>query len=203
MLPPIPVRTPLPPARDPLQALLPVTAALVLTVLAGCASTAAPPASVPLDTPAQWQAPLPHQGSLGQLSEWWAQQGDPLLLALIDAAQAASPSVATARANIERARATQASARAELMPKLDATGSVSRSQNGPANGAAAPVSLLQAGLQSSWEIDVFGYNRAVRDASNARLDGSQALWHDARVSVAAETARQYYALRTCTRQLTV
>ena len=203
MLPSIPVRTLLPHARDPLQAVLPVIAVLVLTALAGCASTAAPPASVPLDTPAQWQAPLPHQGSLGQLSEWWRQQGDPLLLALIDAAQVASPSVATARANIERARATQVRARAELMPKLDAAGSVSRSQNGPANGAAAPVSLLQAGLQSSWEIDVFGYNRAVRDASDARLDGSQALWHDARVSVAAETARQYYALRTCARQLTV
>lgn len=204
MLPSIPQRTlPQPASTLTRQPLCPLISALVLAVLTGCASTAAPPASMPLDTPAQWQVPLPHQGSLGQLSDWWRQQGDPLLLELIDAAQAASPSIVTARANIERARATQVRAHAELMPQLDATGSVSRSRNGPANNTTAPVSLLQAGLQSSWEIDVFGYNRAVRDASDARLDGSQALWHDARVSVAAETARQYYALRTCARQLAV
>ena len=192
-----------PPCRRS-QSSLRLTLAITLAALAGCASTSVPPTSLPGEAPGQWQAPLPHQGSLGELSQWWRQQGDPLLLELIDAAQVASPSIATARANIEQARATLVSSRATLLPSLDATASISRSLNAPVNRAApAPVNILQAGLQTSWEIDVFGYNQATRDASEARLGGAQALWHDARVSVAAETARQYYALRSCARQLAV
>ncbi len=53
------------------------------------------------------------------------------------------------------------------------------------------------GLQASWEIDVFGRNRAARDAAEARLEGAGATWHDARVVVAAETANLYLALRAC------
>ena len=41
------------------------------------------------------------------------------------------------------------------------------------------------------------------DAAQARLDGAEAQWHDARVSVAAEVANQYLALRSCQRLLAV
>jgi len=58
-------------------------------------------------------------------------------------------------------------------------------------------------LQSSWEIDIFGRNRAARDAAQARLESARAGWHDARVSVAAETANQYYGLRACEQLLAV
>ena len=55
--------------------------------LGACAITA-PPAQVPTTPPVAWQAPLPHQGSMGDLTRWWTQLGDPLLVELIDAAQA-------------------------------------------------------------------------------------------------------------------
>ncbi|MYM92167.1 TolC family protein, partial [Rugamonas sp. FT82W] len=61
----------------------------------------------------------------------------------------------------------------------------------------------QAALQASWEIDLFGGNRAARDAAQARLDSAHAGWHDARVSVAAEVANQYYGLRACEQLLAV
>jgi len=54
-----------------------------------------------------------------------------------------------------------------------------------------------AGLQASWEIDIFGGNQASRNAAVERQAGAQAQWHDARVSVAAEVANQYYSYRTC------
>lgn len=40
-------------------------------------------------------------------------------------------------------------------------------------------------------------------AAQSRLESAQAGWHDARVSVAAETAGSYVNLRTCERQLSV
>jgi len=52
-------------------------------------------------------------------------------------------------------------------------------------------------LQTSWEIDVFGAARVARMALAGQTLGSQAQWHDARVSVAAEVASTYYALAHC------
>ncbi len=147
-----------------------------------------------------WQAPLPHQGSVDALYGWWQRQGDPLLVELIAAAQGVSPSVAQALARIESTRATQALANAALLPNVNAQASASRSV-GQANAALATT--LQGGLQASWELDLVGANRAVSRAAQAQLEGSQAQWHDARVSVAAEVANLYYSLRSCRQQLLV
>jgi multidrug efflux system outer membrane protein len=53
------------------------------------------------------------------------------------------------------------------------------------------------GVQASWELDVFGAGRAGSRVAQARLASSEAGWHDARVSVAAEVARNYVELRAC------
>jgi NodT family efflux transporter outer membrane factor (OMF) lipoprotein len=58
-------------------------------------------------------------------------------------------------------------------------------------------------VQAAWEVDLFGGNAATRDAAQARYDGAQADWHDARVSVAAEVANLYFSLRNCERLLAV
>lgn len=174
--------------------------------LAGCALQA-PPRTVSVTTPPQWFASppapqatdsdagnLPHHARLTDLSQWWQQQNDPLLVELIDAAQAVSPTVATAVSRIEQSRATSVNARAALGPKLDLAASAQRTNAQP------PLPLgttSQIALQPAWEVDIFGGNRATSAAALARLQGAQASWHDARVSVAAEVANRYYSLRTC------
>jgi outer membrane protein, multidrug efflux system len=170
----------------------------VAIALAGCAGTRAPAPALPtMAAPAQWQAPLPHGGTLTDLSRWWQDLGDPLLVELIDAAQRASPSLASARARVIQARATWRQAQARRGPTLDASAGASRGLTQP----ATPVtSTLQAGVQASWEIDLFGANRLGSDAAQARLDGAQALWHDARVLVAAEVANRYFDQRACVQQ---
>jgi NodT family efflux transporter outer membrane factor (OMF) lipoprotein len=167
--------------------------------LAGCAVQAPAPQAA-ADPPPAWHAPLPHDGTLAGLSHWWQQFNDPLLVELVEAAQAVSPTVATARSRIAQARAARVAAGAALWPNLDAVASASRGNSQPPLPLATTV---QAGLQTAWEIDLFGGNRAAADAAQARLAGAHAGWHDARVSVAAETATSYLNLRTCERQLTV
>jgi outer membrane protein, multidrug efflux system len=169
----------------------------VCLLLSACAASG-PPARLAVTAPPQWYATLPHDGSLASLSQWWQQQNDPLLVELIEAAQTVSPSIVTARSNIEQARASRTVSQAALLPALDATGSLTRSVSAPVNRAAAvPVNFGQLGLQTSWELDVFGQNAASRDADKERFEGAQAKWHEARVSVAAELATQYYTLLTC------
>ena len=166
-------------------------------LLVGCA--ALPPAPVPIAdaAPSQWQAALPHGGTLSDLSRWWQQFDDPLLPALIDAAEAVSPTLASAQSRLAQARATRVASSAALLPRLDGSASV---QRGRQDFVTPLGTIASAGLQASWEPDVFGGNRAARNAAQARLDGAQAAWHDARVSVAAEVAGAHVALRACEAQ---
>ena len=189
--------------------------------LSGCAINAPPP-TVTVAAPPQWYASLPaaasasasattpasslpHNGSLTGLSLWWQQQNDALLVDMISAAQIVSPTVITARSNIQQAQAATIVSRAALLPILDAVGGFSRSRSAPLNRItpAAIINSGQLGLQTSWEIDLFGQNEASLNADKERLAGSEALWHEARILVAAEVASQYYGLRACEQLLAV
>ena len=173
--------------------------ALLAAGLTACATPAAPPQVAPA-APAQWQAPLPHQGKVSDLSAWWQRQGDPLLVRLIARAQDASPTLAAAASRLAQSRAARVASGAALLPTLDGVASVQRASAQP----PLPMgTTAQAGFQAAWEIDLFGANRAARDAAQARLEGAQAGWHAARVSLAAEVANQYYTLRACEQLLAV
>ncbi len=175
-------------------ALLPML--LTASFLAGCAGPAAVPAAAPADAvaPAAWQAPLPHNGRLADLDTWWQQFDDPVLSSLMASAQAVSPTLAAARSRIEQARAGRTAAGAALLPQLDASASAARGRQ----DLTLPVGTSEAaGLQAGWEIDLFGGRRAGRRAAQARFEGAQAGWHEARVALAAEVAGSYLGLRSC------
>ncbi|HSV34262.1 MAG TPA: efflux transporter outer membrane subunit [Ramlibacter sp.] len=177
-----------------------VAAIVAASWLTGCASPG-PAATAALPEPApQWYAPLPHNGTLADLRLWWQQLNDPLLVELIESAQTVSPTVASAASRIQQARATRVAAGAALLPGVDGSASAARGNTQPPTPLATTV---QAGLQAVWEIDLFGGNRAAAAAAQARLEGARAGWHEARVSVAAETANSYVSLRSCERQLSV
>ncbi len=170
-------------------------------LLAACSVTA-PSLQVSEQAASQWYSPLPqttktdlpHQGSSKELANWWQSLGDPLLVELIASAQAASPSVTAAASRIAQARSAVVAAGAAAAPNLSAAASASR---GVSQLNVPLASVGQVGLQASWEIDLWGGNRAAQEAAQARLAGSQAGWHEARVSVAAEVANTYLNLRTC------
>jgi len=174
-------------------------AAGLLLLLAACALPR-PPAAADAPEPARWQAPLPHGGTVADLTRWWQQFGDPLLVDLVEAAETVSPTVATAGTRIAEARSTRIAAQAALLPSVDANVSVTR---GNAQTGIPLSTISQANLLTAWEIDVFGGRQAQADAAAARLRGAEAGWHDARVAVAAETATSYLDLRNCERQLSV
>ena len=188
--------------------LLPLAAAVLL---AGCASLQSAAnnnlADLKLKRPADappiaelavsaWSAPLPHGGKSAELAQWWAQFNDPLLVELIDKAQALSPSLASAKARIASAQVQLASARSNLNPSAGAQLLGQRSAQ--AGGAAS--TLLQAGVQASWEWDLFGKVAASVEGADAEVQATQATWHEARVLVAAEVARNYLGLRQCEQQ---
>jgi multidrug efflux system outer membrane protein len=174
-------------------------ATLAAAVLSGCAGVSAPRSAPPAATlPAQWQAPLPHQGQTADLARWWQQFDDPVLSQLVSAAQEVSPTLASAQSRIVQARAARTAAGAAIAPQVDANAAAVRGRQ----DFITPLgNTLSAGLQAGWELDLFGAGRAGRDAAQARLDAAAAGWHQARVSVAAEVASSYLGLRACEAQL--
>lgn len=160
-----------------------------------------------LAVPAVWQAPLPsasrkypaasplpHDGRIANLSDWWRQMNDSLLLSLIEAAQSESASLADASAKIAQARADAVAAGVAGLPQVDAGASAKRSTFSM-GGPVIHQSTRQLSLLTDWEIDLFGGLGRQQENAQASLAASQARWHDARVSLAAETANAYLQLR--------
>ena len=173
---------------------------LFATACAPLAPRTPSPSDAGQAAPLAWHVPLPHAGNTASLERWWQDLGDPLLAELIDAAQRVSPSLASARSRLLQARATLGTAEAANRPSLTGSLSAQRGVN-----ATSPVvgTALQSSLDASWEIDLFGANRQAANAAQARLQGSSAQWHEARVSVAAETANLYFSWRNCQQLLAV
>ena len=165
-------------------------AALALAALqAGCAvgpDYAKPDMALPL----RWtQAPADARGSTpaAALDAWWRGFNDPLLDELMDEAVAGNADVASAKAKIREARATRREAEAGLGPTLTGSGAASESKSGQGGGGTGattsaasssdPSWSFQAGLDASWELDLFGGKR--RDAE-AAVFGEQAAEMDLR-----------------------
>lgn len=178
---------------------------LLALTLSGCGLMKVGPdyARPALPVAAAWQASattVPHGGTVAGLVDWWRQFDDPLLAELVEAAERESASLAQARARIASARADAVAAGSADLPSVDLTASARRS-------AMALVSSLmhqrtrQAGIQASWEIDLFGGVARQKENAEATLDATAARWHDARVSVAAETALAYLDYRYLERRV--
>lgn len=180
-------------------------ALLSLLGLSGCA--AAPVNTFkPLPPPSSWIEPLPstqaHAGKLTELNNWWQQFNDPVLLQLIEAAQKVSPDIESAKARVVAAQSAVTIANAQLLPNLTADASIERNRSGIAypttEGLQYPTTnTASIGVNASWELDVWGKNKANQNKENANLSGITALWHEARVIVAAQTASQYANYRLC------
>lgn len=134
---------------------------------------------------------------------WWQQFGDPLLAELVERALAQSPTMAEAEARIAEARANRAEVTGERLPLLRAAGTASEnriSENGQFPAANIPnfpteFSLLDAGFDASWEIDLWGRSTRAIEATDAAIGAAEAGRDAAKVSLSAEIARNYAELR--------
>lgn len=145
-------------------------------------------------------APLQETQSIN--ADWWAQLNDPLLTQLITDAATANQRIHIAVANVRAARANRRIAGSRLLPSIGSGASYTRlraSENGQVNlGALADAGvanletdLYQAGLDASWEIDIFGGARRQAQAADAQIQAAQAARRQVIVSVIAETALNY------------
>jgi NodT family efflux transporter outer membrane factor (OMF) lipoprotein len=134
------------------------------------------------------------------LAKWWNAFGDPVLDSLIERAVAGNHDLKIAAARVREARAQRGIEASAAYPTVNADGSVSRSRvsENTGNGFPAPTdprNLFQAGLDASWEIDVFGGVRRAVEAADADLASTEEAGRETLVTLVAEVARNYADLR--------
>lgn len=183
-------------AESGLRLLMVAWLALILGACASMSETS-PLASPGVDVPAVW-ANGDKQTAPGNpsLVGWWQRFDDPLLGQLIGQALAANPGVRGAQAALRQARALHDVAAAGLWPSVGSSASAQRSRRSDNTGNS-----FQAGLDASWELDVFGANRSAVSASDASAQASAASLGTVQVSIAAEVALNYLALRSAQERL--
>lgn len=181
--------------RSTLSSVLPVLA--VAALLSGCTSIGTLKPATPA-VAAFWHATLPHRGRTADLVTWWASFKDPSLDALLYMADRENPTIEQAVANIDKARATLDSTASGLFPSLDGSASASREGNkGNDNNRLTAGTTKSGGLDSAWEVDLFGKTKKQVRAAASRAAGEVWSWHDARVSIAAEVGDDYVQYRAC------
>ncbi|HUD91126.1 MULTISPECIES: efflux transporter outer membrane subunit [Sphingobium] len=144
------------------------------------------------------------------LARWWEAMADPRLNALVERGLAASPDVAIAEARVRKARAAAREQRANRLPTVSATGtaiiadlpagSLALSSQGEQDDRIK-AEFYNAGLDASWEIDLFGGRRRAAEAASAQADAARANMADAQVRLSAEIADNYVTLRELQQRL--
>lgn len=183
--------------------------ALACLALAGCSVLGPDPAPPQPPVPAAWSRldaasqPLLRSETPASLAQWWLGLGDPLLAELVGEALVASPDLRSAQARLREARARRTVAEAARYPAVDASASARRSRSSEETGGGATRNLFSAGLDASWEADVFGGVRRGVEAAEADLDAAAANLDNTRVSLAAEVALDYVQARALQARLAI
>ncbi|MCC2597777.1 efflux transporter outer membrane subunit [Pusillimonas sp. MFBS29] len=140
---------------------------------------------------------------------WWLIFDDPLLAKLQRRAQDDNLDFQLASERIEQSRAQLGIASSQLFPSVSADSRYTRerlSENGKfvALGApAGPSDFWQIGFDASWEIDLWGKARRVREGATASMEAIGYDREAVRVAVSAEVARTYLRLRGIQSQLDI
>jgi NodT family efflux transporter outer membrane factor (OMF) lipoprotein len=141
------------------------------------------------------------------LSRWWTQFPDRTLQDLIARALASNLDLQTAASRVREARAQETIATAAEYPTLNAnaTAATLNSNRGATKALPIPghLNLYSAGLDATWEVDLFGGTRRAIEEARANTAASQWARRDGEVSLTAEVANDYLTLRALQARIAV
>lgn len=139
------------------------------------------------------------------LDRWWTGFGDPALVTVVQRALDQNLDLAASFARVRQARASAASANAQLLPTVDFATSASvqhQSLESPfgavgrdSRGYNRDQREYTSGPVASWEIGLFGGLRRSASAAPAEAQAAEADQTGTRITVVADTADAYIQIR--------
>ncbi len=177
-------------------------ALLLAALLAGCAVQ--PDYRRPeVELPAAWR----ESGTRAPEAEkWWRVYSDAALERLVAEAHAANADLAAAAARVDEARALLARSDADRLPAADASFTRGRSLSSTATGLLPPDvprerNDYRAALAVSYEVDLWGRLAIASQAAKADLLASEAARETVWITLSADVAKGYFALRALDAQV--
>ncbi|MCK4503640.1 MAG: TolC family protein, partial [Desulfuromonadales bacterium] len=182
--------------------------AVIVTSFCGCAAVGPNYQKIEPTAPAGWHAELSGGLTSAQtdpvnLAQWWTVLDDPQLAALEERAVKGNLELKVLQARIREARAMYGIGRSRFFPTLAAGAAATEARSSESSGSGTERELYYAGIDASWELDVFGGVQRAVEAAQASLEGVHAERHDLLVSLLAEVALNYLDLRTYQARLAV
>jgi multidrug efflux system outer membrane protein len=132
------------------------------------------------------------------VAQWWTAFNDPELNSLIERGVQANLDVRAAQYRIVQARAQRGATASQLFPGATAVGTYSRDHSEGArtnNHFDSSFDYWQAGLDATWELDIFGGVRRSVESADASIGFAIEDRRDVLVTLLSEVALNYIQLR--------
>lgn len=175
-------------------ALISILTGGVIVLLSGCVASSQ--SGVEADVDGAIEQALPPMSEAWRSSAdgavavgWIDSFNDPVLVALVNEAQANNQNLIAAAAGVEQAQALARQAGASLVPDINLSLGADRTG---VLASSDPASSVSAGIQVGWEIDLWGRIRSGVAQATASAQAAQADYQFAQYSVAANTAIAYF-----------
>jgi NodT family efflux transporter outer membrane factor (OMF) lipoprotein len=184
-------------------------ACIAVALLAGCASVGEGPSAISVKAPSvfAYAPPVESRVALATL----LPNGDPAFQALLTDVETQAPDLQVALARVDAARAALRAAGAARAPNIGVEGNASYARssenaviNLPPGLAIDPSnSNYSAGINASWDLDLFGRLRASQRAASLRLDAADADARAVRLALITDIARAVVDYRTAQSRLRI
>jgi NodT family efflux transporter outer membrane factor (OMF) lipoprotein len=126
---------------------------------------------------------------------WWEAYNDPTLNGLMAQVDVDNFNIALYEARVRQANAGTQAARAALWPLVDLGAGASRNNTSSSANGRSTNSAYNVQLGASWEPDLWGGIRRNIESAGANAQASEADLANARLSVQASLAQNYFLLR--------
>lgn len=174
-------------------------------LLCGCAAVGPDYTPPSVAVPDTWtkRPEITETNTSAQLSQWWVTLKDERLTDLISRSLQKNPNVRNAIARIREARARRGISESMFFPQVNASANLQHNRNSSNAGLGGERDLYMAGLDASWELDIFGGTRRAVEAAQANLEATHENLRNVYVTLAAEVALSYLDLRTQQNRLSI
>lgn len=177
-------------------------ALLILMLLSACTmglDYQRPEAMAPIQykNDAPWKKATPKDAEIK--GEWWTIYNDPILNRLENQAAESNQSLQAAFARLSQAQASLGISRSDQLPRVDLNASAKRQRTAAdlsVTGRSITASQYSSPLVANYEIDLWGRVQRSVEAAEANVAGAVADYQNLLLSLQAELARTYFALRT-------
>jgi len=185
-----------------------LTAVSALLVLAGC-TTGTPYQRPAAELPAAWEVRSDVALAADRFgAEWWKVYADPRLDRVVEDALLYNSNLLLAMSRVDEARAQLGIVASDESVGVGATFNRSRSQSSSTSGTLPPGAQRErnnyrAGLNVSYELDLWGRLRSSTRAAQAELLGTEAARNGVRNVLVADVVQTWFALRALDEQVAV